>query len=56
MFVMKPCRGLVTTLEELETGFMIVFWRQVLNRFDENSANYSQLIRISQLLLVSMPL
>ena len=34
----NEARGLVTALEKLETGFMIVFWRRVLNRFVENSA------------------
>ena len=34
----NEARGLVTALEKLETGFMIVFWRRVLNRFAENSA------------------
>ena len=31
--VPNEARDLVTTLEELETGFMIVFWRRVLNGF-----------------------
>jgi len=34
----NEARGLVTAVEKLETGFMIVLWRRVLNRFVENSA------------------
>jgi len=34
----NEARGLVTALEKLETGFMIVLRRRVLNRFVENSA------------------
>jgi len=34
----EAMQGSITALEELETGFMIVFWRRVLNRFVENSA------------------
>ena len=34
----NEARGLVTALEKLETGFLIVLWRRVLNRFGENIA------------------
>jgi len=36
--VRNEARGLVTAPRELDTGFMIVLWRRVPNRFVENSA------------------
>jgi hypothetical protein len=34
----NEAKGLVTALEKLETGLMIVLWHRVLNRFSVNSA------------------
>ena len=45
----NEARGLVTALEKLETGFLIVLWCRVLNRFAENSAR----LQAAKLLLTS---
>ena len=35
----QQARGLLSTMTKLETGIMIIFWNQILQRFQQTSAS-----------------